>query len=225
MITEKDLPPYYNSLLFDLKIITGQNAIIAGGCLRDMDNDRPIKDIDVFMYAPSVEAAIEIHNSIKTAGLLVEDKILSEKNFYPESGSTILTVFDITTHEEEHPIQIIIVRVGLDCLDKIFDFGMCMISYDGVELKKYPQYIAEKHEKVFRNYINESACLDRIVQRWERLKVKYPDFKSDILDIRNRRYLDLNSEDRAEQIELMKRISIKEKFEFFAKFFYHQNSS
>jgi hypothetical protein len=49
------IPPQWTKLLRRLHEAGFEDAIIAGGAIRDLDNAKPVKDIDIFLSAPSYD--------------------------------------------------------------------------------------------------------------------------------------------------------------------------
>jgi hypothetical protein len=128
-------------------------ATIAGGALRDLDQGRPVKDVDIFVphsekTRPRLEVVIQAlgldpidldevkHDSTarSTASKLATQlSTASHFNFFYEGWR-----FEITQKLESFDHRSII---------ESFDIGLCMISLDGDKIYRSPEYKTDAANK------------------------------------------------------------------------------
>jgi hypothetical protein len=162
-------------------------AVLAGGALRDLDNDRPIKDFDVFIAADDLEAAEDAMASLTEAGLTVAFDP-TELTVYPEDQNLeVVAVAEIQMPEalkpfagiRALPVQAVFVRWDTAQIVDRFDYGICRLSYDGSGTTVLPplEYTDDKANKVFRLRRERLTPLSMrgSVKRYARLTAeKYP---------------------------------------------------
>lgn len=149
------------------------DAIIAGGCLRDADNDRPINDIDVFVgsrYADSAYAAL-------LADGYVLGKRLDEAYMTMDGSIKCCSYFE---REGSLPVNVIEIygRCDLEHQLERFDFGICAIAWDGKNLIKALRYQIDQQNKTFTLRRRQTDLQKEYsLQRFTRLAQKYPGYK------------------------------------------------
>lgn len=152
-------------------------SMIAGGALRDLDNGRPIKDIDIFApHCDDLQATTRLAESLTKAPLKVlssEMRVSPEGRVYTEwAANDLLAIFDIYTGELEYQL-IALKGSASDILERI-DFGLCRIAYDGEKIIRTPEYEADKAQGCFTLHrCDDGSQYDRSFRRHERFQAKY----------------------------------------------------
>lgn len=151
----------------ELSLITacGFTARIAGGCLRDHDNQRPVKDVDIFVnYAPDL-------------------RVLSESFGWTCNPAAnygdIADVAGLWTYVKdgvEFNVIMLDRALSVDELAQRMDFGLCQIvAVDADHVLVTPQYLADLEVRTFTQL--DPLRTTRSLRRWERLKLKYPEWE------------------------------------------------
>lgn len=145
-------------------------ALIAGGALRDLDNGREVKDLDIF--APDVTDLDDLKARAGHFGVL-----LSVMGGY-ESWATEECVGVIDLQIGDQPFQLIGLRSGPETILPRLDFGICRIGFDGTEVIRTGDYLADQATQSFTILrADDSAQRERSLRRFERLSAKYPGWK------------------------------------------------
>lgn len=171
-------------------------AMIAGGCLRDLDNDRPVKDVDIFLpnlvppppppLDPSDFFACLATDDFEwlrwrvSASLPMDGQIVGVMGSY-EGWATeeVLGVFDISTPLLDY--QLICLTTGPETILPRMDFGICRISYDGDMVHRTNEYHADKHNERFTLLrCGSHTELERSLARHKRLSEKYVGWPIDL---------------------------------------------
>lgn len=143
------------------------DAIIAGGCVRDYVCGLPIKDIDVFcsrQFSDAVEQIDGVSKDLICAYQNIPD-VDCVWNMAPLSGGT-------------KPVQIIAMEGEMTPIERIgtFDWGICQIWYDG-EIKYTDHFLNDFHNKTMTLvYCENQHEWDRSMARAERLREKFTDY-------------------------------------------------
>jgi hypothetical protein len=178
LTTIEAIPAPWKSALSAIQKID-LNAVIAGGCLRDLDNGREVKDIDIFVEGRSADALFGLHRQLVDAGLDCAE-IDPEKMYPIGDGNDLIGCIDIT-FDECPPLQVIMVYWPLDRLLERFDFGICKVSFDGQCLTFHQDYSADKREQVFRLRRERTGSeLVASVHRFARLNRKYENWRFEL---------------------------------------------
>lgn len=147
-------------------------AFLAGGALRDLDNGKVIKDLDVFLSADADMDAIMfamLDHGYATVGT---DLSLSEE--YGSLGVGVTGILELLNIDSGKP-PLNFIRVEEPTVTgqiNRFDFGICQIAYDGERVMKTPAYLLDKASKTFTITRHDDG-IDRALRRWERLRQKY----------------------------------------------------
>lgn len=147
-------------------------ALIAGGCLRDLDNGRPIKDVDIF--APNCSASFDDNYELVRAHLLPAPAMLHNSlGQYGEwATKECVGVFDILSPALDY--QLICLSSGPETITGRMDFGLCRISHDGTNVFRSEEYLADQRDQRFTLLrCEDDKQLDRSRRRWERFTKKY----------------------------------------------------
>lgn len=149
-------------------------SFIGGGALRDLDNDRPIKDVDVFI-GEHENIGDKLVDALRPMGFVVQDVSLVDAS---SAGSTVQQVFEATHLVEVCPPLNIIVAGERESaggfmqwhLDR-FDIGLCRIAYDGSKVEYTSSYCVDKAER--RLTVMHAHTIERTMQRLQRISEKY----------------------------------------------------
>ncbi|MBB6253042.1 hypothetical protein [Nitrospirillum iridis] len=172
----------------------GVAAVIAGGCLRDLDNGRPIKDIDVMVTALPPPDDILRPNSRSCVETTVArlDQLLGVSGspvvsvggceYVTGLSPEVLAVYDYSGAfgpDHPYPVQVIILdpaEMGdMRMVDRM-DFGICRVAYTGGAVVKTPEYERDKTLQRFTlcREPRSAEDVDRARRRFDRLSEKYP---------------------------------------------------
>jgi hypothetical protein len=159
-------------------------AVIGGGCLRDIDNGREVKDIDIFVNGSKAEEMIALREKMSGKLSKVEFAEIDSSNWYPVGdGNDVVGHFEATFAEIEFPVQIIMVNFDTSRICERFDFGICRISFDGDTLTVTDEYRWDKRCNVFKLRRQRSDQeLVASVHRYARLSHKYPGWRFELFD-------------------------------------------
>lgn len=165
-----DIPKAWRSALASIQTLY-PDAVIAGGCLRDREHGVKVKDIDIFIPCQSADS----HE-----GKVVEDKMKKDgwqdvRCLHDESynGSRISRSIE-TIFPNCPQINVIVMPYQL----AEFDFGICQIEFNGKRIHRTRDYIIDMAARQFRLVPKvEDAEFIRTIERWCRLKEKYPGWK------------------------------------------------
>lgn len=150
------------------------DTCIAGGALRDLDNDRPVKDVDV--WVDSRAAGWMARLAAGRPFTQLDDEDLAGSNAGKiEHSLTFITPWG-KVNEIAAPFAGVAEVVGS------FDFGACQIgcAADGV-VWATEQYFKDVAAKRF-TYLPEGNDPARSRKRWERISQKYPGWTVEGLD-------------------------------------------
>jgi hypothetical protein len=188
------LPSAWADLLFRLHSAGFPEAIIAGGALRDLVNDKPVKAIDIF---------VSDHNEVTVNGnfgLILDSleefhhrlaKAIGDPNWsytvsrsapeYLESmDDQVVEVLSFNAPGITLPVQVVVLKDASNPWEvlKRIDFGICQIGHNGKATLATPEYTIDKVNHSFTLCRCESkAQMARSMQRYERLSAKYPDWE------------------------------------------------
>lgn len=168
-------------------------AVIAGGALRDLDNGREVKDIDIFVQ----------YRGRETVGLLqtafgyqfdVSTMLPAEITEYTENLADVSAIYNVKSDwvkpigdglwergEDLPPIQVIALKEfqGLTHTLARIDLGLCQIgTADGEKIVRLPSYCVDKAARTMTVTRCESVGqLERTLKRFNRLSEKYSGFE------------------------------------------------
>ena len=154
---------------------TCPGAIIAGGALRDLDNDRPVKDVDIFFPCDGADAFAAAVWTLETELDVKTDYTLGKE--YRENFNDVVGVARFTVQNTE--FDLIGIDLGVSRVKRIidrFDFGLCQISYDGKLVFRTAAYWVDMRVQQF-TFLKPSRCdfvpIKASLKRWNRLQAKY----------------------------------------------------
>ena len=168
-----DIPESWRAALACIQEVL-PSAVMAGGCLRDRDNGRAVKDIDIFAHGYGESDLWDAHAALKAHGLALED--IDMEKMYPVDGAELIGVIDVRQGPWPLalPVQIIMTTWDTDKIVQRFDYGICRIAFDGQKITRSDDYLLDKHNKVFRLVRERTAeQLEASVMRYARLSPKY----------------------------------------------------
>lgn len=145
------------------------SAILAGGALRDLDNHRPIKDLDIFVHGDSeieaLSAAVTLHQTFDAQ--------------YVEGTKDVSHAFKVLSAFEDEVPEVNIVQLrdpftALRCIERM-DFGICQIAFLGNGLVlTTPAYDHDRsHHSITLTRADSQAGYDWSIRRYHRLAKKY----------------------------------------------------
>ncbi len=183
-----DVPVKWRNALAAVQAGGFPEAVIAGGALRDLDHNKPVKDVDVFVVDRGDATLAMLNKALHGAG-----NVLGSDDANTESGSVdrLSTVIDYTpVDENEPPIQVIVMpaslyagspddpSVFLQYMLDDFDIGLCRIGFDGKSVIRTEEYERDVADGTITILKAESVTeLGRSRARAERIGQKYPDHK------------------------------------------------
>lgn len=161
------IPPEWSELLDYIQAFA-PSAILAGGALRDLDNDRPVKDLDVFVHRSEAQQALDC---LREAGFSIR---LTYRGGYI-TGKDVL--FAYSCSKEGHiEVNLIVLKLDFgmnECLSRM-DFGICQAGTDGESIVTTDAYDSDKENKSITLKRAESKYdFDWSMKRYRRLQTKY----------------------------------------------------
>lgn len=163
-------------------------AVIAGGCLRDLDHGKPIKDVDIFVpiYSTTDGTLADIDTTLKSLfPPEIQDDLCSVapvsllvQNDYARCNlrDEVLTVYTINTLPFACDI-IFVESDGKDAIFCTFDMSINMVQYDNDRLTYSPLYSHTKVTKIIKVINHDSP--ERLERRVARLQEKYMEYTID----------------------------------------------
>lgn len=180
LITAEQIPQAWRQVLHVVQEVNPA-AIIAGGALRDLDNEcaRDIKDLDIFAYESAkrdIQRKLTANGYTQTycyqpsasedTGLFID----GNDSFEGIIGGRGDDVLDINLIYVKNPIE------PADYM-KQFDFGICQIMFDGRQVLATRAYF---HDKAFETFTllraNSTRQFMDSMNRFNRLRKKYKDW-------------------------------------------------
>lgn len=160
------MPPIWADVLRKVQSVF-PTAIIAGGALRDLDHDRPIKDVDIFVPGPALREILTLFPDAVTT-IPGDDKAsrLARGAFEPVFYANHVTTIDGWRFE------ISVTDKPLHLWFDYCDIGLCKIIYNGVSVEKHEDYIRDSAGGNVTVYGDIEFCRKHV----ERIMTKYPNF-------------------------------------------------
>jgi len=175
-----DIPKAWKHALAAVQV-SFPDAVIAGGCLRDREHGVKVKDIDIFI---STSASPELYGTLGTIKSRLERdgwadvQICGDESYNADATKRgVVAVLDMT-YPGAPPVQLIALKHFT--LEE-FDFGICQIMFDGKRIVRTRDYHLDMAKQKFRVVpkVDDDAFV-RIINRWARLKEKYPTWSFDL---------------------------------------------
>lgn len=169
----ESLPTGWRAILQSVQTIE-PGAILAGGAMRDWDNGRLWKDLDIFIPSGGNTRAI--------TDMLRGKSYRQTRHFDAGYRNVDHTIEDVSTFEAnafEPPIGIIRMARELTPEQWLarFDFGICQIAFDGQQITRTAAYLKDQAQRQFTVTRSDTpGQLERTRERFKRLREKYPDW-------------------------------------------------
>ena len=172
-------------------------AVIAGGALRDLDNDRQVKDIDIFVIDRGADVTtMLLDDAMGYPGVVLAEQIQEYENStnglvsvvdYSHNKPNLLNgTMDWLVQEAGPNFQFIVIDGAArdapnfyfpDYLMNDFDIGLCEIYLNGPMIFTTENYRRDKDNKTLTctpTLGKENRTQERLI----RISAKYPEFKS-----------------------------------------------
>lgn len=180
------IPKEWHELLARVRTLA-PDAHLAGGALRDLDNGRPIKDLDIFTRTSvdpeALERVIGTHAfSSAIDGQYTDNMIAVETaiRYVPRCTCPSMEDDIISLCATDHGSEINLIVLKQEYADiekniRRFDFGICQIALDlGGEVVRTGAYIEDKERNEFTLRVAPNAdCFGLSLKRYRRLQEKY----------------------------------------------------
>lgn len=179
------------------------SALIAGGAIRDMYFQHPIKDIDIFLWDPDTKGNNECHpadagsiNEKYITKLMDLDVVQSwyRRDFAMRSGLGEDEEYMVTKHvtqvwsvvKNELPYQLIFLNIKpLEFVEKHFDLALCKAYCDGYKIRYTKDFSidAQRQTLTICSHGLTQRHFDYILETYlPRIKEKYPNFVAKVAD-------------------------------------------
>jgi hypothetical protein len=173
----REIPDAWKEL-YDLVTSHLDDAILAGGSLRDWDNGRAVKDLDFFYDEKYRHGLLTLVPQLRLAGYSIDEhrKLMAqadEDNSW-DGTNTFSTLYFPSTDVSLPDINLISVADASIAvqLDR-FDFGICRIGYDGV-LHKTDEYLMDQEMRAFSLLADrDQEQRARSYERFGRIQERY----------------------------------------------------
>lgn len=159
-------------------------AKIAGGAIRDLLNDKPIKDVDIFcpikecpdgFFLTELSGAFQNDLTLDTVSSYCKsDDDLDARSIYAvyKLGNTI-RLFNDTSPKYAYKYDIILSHPA-HSMKESFDLNLCQVEFDGTSISMTDAYKEAVQTKTLR-VLNINRA-DRQKARLERILQKYPEY-------------------------------------------------
>ena len=146
-LTTETIPTEWEELRALVALACGETVLV-GGALRDLDNGRPVKDLDLFVLVRPLDvihfdpAFYEAELRRVVPGLEVVEQLHAE---YCDFRDEVLHVTTCRVPDFPYEVQVIFADLPHPqaAIDRV-DFGICQIGWTGQELIRTPAYEADK---------------------------------------------------------------------------------
>lgn len=126
-------------------------AFIGGGAMRDLDNDRPVKDVDIFVRSRSFD---DVKRTLGPAYTMTNDT--EDALEYEEHFGEVLGVYEAIHPSYNTPFNIISCNGPVNPTDfmihhvRRFDLGICQIGWSPhAPVYVTAEYLEDKNGKMF----------------------------------------------------------------------------
>lgn len=171
------LPPSWMRVLTDIRQQAGwMCSTIAGGALRDIDNGRPVKDVDIFVpYLGSNETSLlALQRAVSDAPIM---EIEHSSHNTSQVGVDGISHFHFEVDGWKFEVSQKTDQFDYKTLLDSFDIGICMISLDpgilSYSVYRTPEYVLDKSNQEIRVVRKTGG---REMDHAARLKRKYKDW-------------------------------------------------
>lgn len=161
------------------------SAIIAGGLIRDLYHDKPIKDVDIYVPLD----APDYNDEVSTCSRFFWNDIfkLKSSNDYIENmdgegdedydSEDIGMVWEISAQNRLYNI-IVVNEKPIDYVEKHFDIGLCKVYCDGKKIRLTSEFLHDSRFKkltIVSKNIKQEEFARMMNYHVKKLKDKYPD--------------------------------------------------
>ena len=174
---ENQIPNEWNEVLATVQSVFPL-AVIAGGALRDLDYDKSVKDIDIFIpisCSPDNMFDHHIHRLFEGKDITMVNASVYGQTLTKEFDRLIYAVYDLKLDGKMYNL-IITNDQGNDITT--FDFSICQISWNGKTIVTTEAYDETKSNKIIKLMTTKQSA-ERVAGREGRLKEKFPDYEFD----------------------------------------------
>lgn len=170
-----NIPASWKDVLDRLHAGGHPEAFIGGGALRDLDNGKPIKDVDVFLRAAAFH---ELSNLLPH--LLIAD-CADNREEYEEHFDEVQGIYEGRANDTDPPFNIVVCDGPEDPFLFLmhhlnrFDLGICRIGWDGRLIRYLREYRSDKEARTITvvnpvrpeaSRIRAQRIHDRAYQDW-----------------------------------------------------------
>ena len=185
-----DIPQEYKDALNDVRK-EFPHAFLAGGALRDLVFNKPVKDLDIF--APQVKwidddldwLVLKTDPTLENQGykMLPKDVVLTKQDSTDFAWKNIKGS-DTYQKGDNIPVNVVVTDQSDTICRRLelFDYGICQIAYDGNDVWVSDAFLHDKKESKF-TYLISTPNMEQFehnLSHFFRLKEKYPEFNLDI---------------------------------------------
>jgi hypothetical protein len=157
-----------------------ENAVLAGGALRDLRHFVEVKDLDIFVGPDATKERLDA-----AFGMTGKSKI-SSGCAYKLGMTDVAAVYEYNLFGCP-TIQVIVLKYSVTMryvLERI-DFGICQIGFDGQRVIETLAYGVDHQQKTFTvAYCPNEDRRSRALKRFERISQKYPGWKLVLPEVR-----------------------------------------
>lgn len=155
-----------------------EEAVVAGGFMRDVRNGRPVKDVDIFVRPLNPNEYAEITRLINVTHPDPEPYTLEGVDYFVWEP-WVRRVTEYSSDDGWPAVNLIEIDIPRDrpfmqALLNRFDFGLCRIAWDGTLAFNgvgYQEDVDSEEITLLRS--ENQAQFDRSMQRYARLAQKY----------------------------------------------------
>ena len=175
------IPDQWSEALYNIRWKACDTAVIAGGCLRDLDNGRPVKDIDIFVTHDTKMSRVKdaLKKNVADWKRAVEYGHIEVKEPKGRRGR----VAEAIEAPGGFPVNVIRLRPDLPTAQswREHDFGICQIAYDGNIVESTEYYTYDKENETFGlRYCPSYEVFCQSMKRFQRIHEKYPTWKLEL---------------------------------------------
>lgn len=194
------IPEEWKKVLESLRAVGADEAVIAGGALRDTFNGKPVKDVDIFLKTRGSEKKNRqfLETAFNASGIEVFGQDMNDDNYCPtfetfpkpsaqtEGGwlnrKKIMESWKVIAGPNKTEYNIIFVDGDLAArssqdfgayLVQGFDMGFCQILYDGRNTLARPYFMRDVASQRITIVTQNPSSEDHL----NRLRKKYPDWQ------------------------------------------------
>lgn len=154
------------------------SAFLAGGALRDLDNGRAVKDLDVF-YTDN-DPGFALDEALKKQGYTYHKYCAGD--YMHASGEVQDACVWVSSHGQPdlNLVHLVPSFNPASIIDRV-DFGLCQIGCDALGVTSTPAYQYDKEHQCFTLTRAESVeGVERSLKRYARLSRKYPGWRLNV---------------------------------------------